>query len=331
MDVNNLHGVNLGGWLLLERWMTPSLFTGTSATDEYSFMKTEGAKEKLENHRKSFITEADFIWMKANGVNALRIPVGYWILKNDQPFVLACKYLDWAMDMAKKYSLQVIIDLHGLKGSQNGRDHSGKIGKSDWFKQAEYRQSTLTTLEQIAQRYKNYDNFWGLQIINEPKFGVFHFKLRQYYRDAYRRLVSTLKPHTRIIFSDAYTPRLLSGVLRHATHRVVMDVHIYHMTTPLSQFFSVRWFMNKTKRRKHFFDRISKTQPIIIGEWSGIMHTKTMQRIPQSEQAELFRQYCSLQIDAYSSTSGWFYWSYKTELPGVWNFRSQVEAGLIKI
>ena len=28
-----LRGVNLGGWLVLEKWMTPSLFEGLQATD----------------------------------------------------------------------------------------------------------------------------------------------------------------------------------------------------------------------------------------------------------------------------------------------------------
>ena len=29
-----LRGVNLGGWLVLEKWMTPSVFEGLQATDE---------------------------------------------------------------------------------------------------------------------------------------------------------------------------------------------------------------------------------------------------------------------------------------------------------
>ena len=32
-----LRGVNLGGWLVLEKWMTPSLFDGTAAADETYF------------------------------------------------------------------------------------------------------------------------------------------------------------------------------------------------------------------------------------------------------------------------------------------------------
>ena len=32
-----LRGVNLGGWLVLEKWMTPSLFEGLAATDETTY------------------------------------------------------------------------------------------------------------------------------------------------------------------------------------------------------------------------------------------------------------------------------------------------------
>jgi glucan 1,3-beta-glucosidase len=45
-----LRGVNLGGRLLLERWMTPSLFEGTNAEDEYAFMASPHAHGNLEEH-----------------------------------------------------------------------------------------------------------------------------------------------------------------------------------------------------------------------------------------------------------------------------------------
>ncbi|MCY0903238.1 MAG: glucan 1,3-beta-glucosidase, partial [Firmicutes bacterium] len=36
-QTNKIRGVNLGGWLVLERWMTPSLFAGLDAKDETDF------------------------------------------------------------------------------------------------------------------------------------------------------------------------------------------------------------------------------------------------------------------------------------------------------
>ena len=100
VDNRQLRGVNLGGWLLLEKWMTPSIFAGTGAIDEYTFMQTEGAAQKIDDHRKSFITEDDFKWLKRNGVNAVRIPIGYWIFDGDDPYVPAIEHLDWAIAMA---------------------------------------------------------------------------------------------------------------------------------------------------------------------------------------------------------------------------------------
>lgn len=35
MGLNYIKGVNLGNWLVLEKWMNPALFDGTTADDEY--------------------------------------------------------------------------------------------------------------------------------------------------------------------------------------------------------------------------------------------------------------------------------------------------------
>jgi len=45
MNPQKLKGVNLGGWLVLEKWMTPKLFEGTTAEDEYSFSFEENAQK----------------------------------------------------------------------------------------------------------------------------------------------------------------------------------------------------------------------------------------------------------------------------------------------
>ena len=217
MDNIFLRGVNLGGWLVLEKWMTPSLFAGTEAIDEYTFIQTPGAVEKIDQHRRSFITEADFKWLRKHGVNAIRIPVGYWVLEGDEPYVGARKYLDWAMVMAEKYQLKVVIDVHGLPGSQNGRDHSGRVGRALWYKDAAYRQRSVEAVARIADRYKDSVALWGIQVINEPRLAPYQlvsfYRLRHYYRQVYQRLAGIVPPAVAIIVSDAFAPRLMSGVL----------------------------------------------------------------------------------------------------------------------
>ncbi len=330
MEHQKLHGVNLGGWLLLEKWMTPTLFKDSGAIDEYTFMRTPGAALKIKQHRDTFITEEDFAWLQAHGMNAVRIPIGYWILGNCAPYVAAIEYLDWAMDMANKYNIQVIIDLHGLPGSQNGRDHSGQVGRAEWFSRKEYQQQTITTLVSIARRYCSHTTLWGIQVINEPRLGLFHFTLRRFYRQAYTQLTKVMRPGTHFIFSDAFSPRLLSGAVRAKQgFPVVMDVHLYHMTTLFSQFLSLDWFMDKTARRKRLLVRLGRRQQIIIGEWSGVLRHELLRNIPADKIDKVFSSFVKLQLDTFSDSTGWFYWNYKTQEPGQWNFRSQVEVGLI--
>lgn len=323
-----LRGVNLGGWLVLEKWITPYLFEGSAALDEYHLMQEPGAAKKITRHRKMFITEADFRWLADNGVTAVRIPVGYWILDGDNPYTPAIERLDWAVDMAEKYNLQVIIDLHGAKGSQNGHNHSGQLHRRDWHKRRIYRQQTIDTLEQLAQRYYSRRCIWGLELINEPKSGFMQFKLRQFYRQAYRRLLAVVRPGVHIIFSDAFTPWLMSGALMGQTnYPVAMDVHWYQVASkrPLTK------LMTKITRRATVLRRWQLRQPVIIGEWSAVLPTKLLAGHSSDERQRRTKLHIDTQLAAYQHAAGWFYWTYKTDGPGPWNFRSLVESGKITL
>ena len=57
MKATALRGVNLGGWLIIERWMTPSLFEGLDAGDECTLSTTKKGRERIRQHRQEFINE----------------------------------------------------------------------------------------------------------------------------------------------------------------------------------------------------------------------------------------------------------------------------------
>lgn len=323
-----LKGVNLGGWLILERWMTPAVFKGTDAADEYSLSQTTAGREAITQHRDTFIQESDFQWLRDNAIDIVRLPVGYWIFGSDELLVPHAQYVDWAMHMANKYHIRVLIDLHGVRGSQNGFDHSGRIGKANWFAHKAYRTKTLPVLQAIADRYKDDPQLWGIQVINEPRVGVFHFKLRAYYKKAYSTLRQTLRPETHIVYSDGFTPRLLSRALG-KSQQAVMDIHLYHGTKFWTPYVSLQRYYKTLLHQRKLLRRLSKAQPVIVGEWSGTFRQPIFDSFPVNQHSELVKQHVALQLASFEDAAAWFYWSYKTEQPGVWNFRSQVEADII--
>src|SRR5690606_5416853 len=121
-----IRGLNLGGWLVLEPWMTPYLFPSVADYDETRLAKeTPPAvfSEVLENHFKSWITRDDFRWIRDSGANLVRIPYPWWVFGDIEPYRGSVEYLDRAMDWAEACGLGVMLDLHTAPGCQNGFDN----------------------------------------------------------------------------------------------------------------------------------------------------------------------------------------------------------------
>src|SRR6478736_6585410 len=111
-------GINLGGWLVAERWMTPQLFAGVIEDGEIALVRELGydeARRRLEMHRSSFITEKDFQWIAEHGFEFVRLPVGYWLFEETDDFIDGETYLRRAFEWATRYKLGVVLDFHGLQ------------------------------------------------------------------------------------------------------------------------------------------------------------------------------------------------------------------------
>lgn len=182
-ETGTLYGVNLGGWLVLEPYITPSIFEAFGSNDayipvdEYHLTKAYGkdqALQVLSNHWETFYTEDDFAQMKNLGLNMVRIPIGYWAFATlqDDPYVQGqVEYLDKALNWCQKYGLKAWIDLHGAPGSQNGFDNSGLRDQIEWQNHEYYYTLTYSVLGQIAKKYSSsyYDDvIIGIQLLNEP-------------------------------------------------------------------------------------------------------------------------------------------------------------------
>ena len=181
-----VRGVNLGGWLSVEPFITPSLFSSyqpsVGIVDEYTLTQHLGptqAAQTLEKHYATFITEQTFADIQAAGLDHVRIPYSYWAITTYEgdPYVpkISWRYLLRGIEYARKYGLRVNLDLHGIPGSQNGWNHSGRQGAIGWLNGTDgdlNAQRSLDLHDQISAffaqpRYQNVVAFYGL--VNEPR------------------------------------------------------------------------------------------------------------------------------------------------------------------
>ncbi|GAA0137745.1 cellulase family glycosylhydrolase [Paenibacillus sp. YSY-4.3] len=294
-----IKGVNLGNWLVLEKWMSPGLFEGTTAEDEY-YLPTQLSKEvyeaRIRVHRQEYITERDFAAIKSYGLNAVRIPVPYFIMGDCPPFIGCVDELDKAFLWAEKYGLQVLIDLHTVPGSQNGFDNGGISGVCKWAQQPESVEFTLKLLEKLSERYGEKPNLWGIQILNEPiterlwnaidvqnrykpvdlemaaGSGPISLEfLRTFYVEAYRRMRRYLPEDKYIVFHDGFELKAWKDFMRESEFiNVVLDTHQYLMMAEVSGCEqTVEGYVNYVQ--EYFAKDIAEMQkyfPVICGEWS---------------------------------------------------------------
>ena len=77
MDLDYIKGVNLGNWLVLEKWMNPALFDGTTADDEY-YLPTQldpaVYEARIKTHRAEYINERDFATIRSWGAELRASP-----------------------------------------------------------------------------------------------------------------------------------------------------------------------------------------------------------------------------------------------------------------
>ncbi|KAI8099774.1 glycoside hydrolase superfamily [Halteromyces radiatus] len=207
---DKIRGVNLGGWLVIEPFITPGLFDqfepSDHVVDEWTLCEKLGpteAKRQLEHHYETFITEKDFKKIAEMGLNHVRIPVGHWAVKKtnqqqqDEPFVphLSFRYLLRGIQWARKYGLRVMVELHTAPGSQNGWNHSGRMGAVGFLNGTHGHENAAATLEIVKELVSFFSQpEWApvtplFGVLNEPAiFRLDKNKVKSWYQESYSAL-----------------------------------------------------------------------------------------------------------------------------------------------
>ena len=348
-----LYGVNLGGWLVLEKWMTPALFEGTAAQDETYFcaeLGEERARERLKTFRDTFITRRDFAEIADRGFQAVRIPVPFFLFEDIGPYIHCYEYLDKAFAWAEATGLKILIDLHTVPGGHNGTDNSGIMGICLWSTREDCLQYTLNVLEKLAERYGQRCALWGIEVLNEPMcsdttagkyLNIHEFVkyytpsdpvlaqgnetysiefLKQFYRDAYRRMRRHMSPDRYVVFCDAFELEIWEDFLMHeGMMGVCLDTHHYLMTPDRMLFDEknvdvYRAYLDEVGEKLR---AVGQRIPLIIGEWNMQNAADGLAEMSESQRDTLYRTISDGFQAAFTQSLGWFYWSWKISAEGL--------------
>jgi glucan 1,3-beta-glucosidase len=328
-SVSKLRGVNLGGWLVLEKWMVPTVYRGSDAPDEYGLCLALGdqAKARLDEHRETFITAEDFQWVKKCGLNAVRLPVGYWALEAPKPFVECSRFIDFALEQARQNGLKLLLDLHGAPGSQNGWDHSGRAGEIGWDKNPNNIKETLRVLESFAQKYGNHPALLGIELLNEPRNTIPIEILKTFYQDAYPRIRKYAGTNVAVVFHDSFRAMAWKDFMKPPDYtNVLIDTHLYQSFSDEDRRRTAQEQIIFALNRKKTLDQMQQEElPTFVGEWSLSLPNRSMGGLSAFQSDLVKRAYADAQLLSFEGTRGWFFWSYKLEQNSEWNFRYCVE------
>ena len=293
-----IKGVNLGNWLVLEKWMNPALFEGTTAEDEYyrpRQLSPEVYEARIKIHRSEYITERDFITIKRMGLDSVRIPVPYFIFGDREPFIGCIEELDKAFNWAEKYGLTILIDLHTVPLSQNGFDNGGLSGVCKWAQNPDEVEFVLGVLERLAKRYGTRKGLMGIQPLNEPitekmwnTMDVQHRYppvdaelaegsapitmdfLRKFYLDAYDCISRYMPKEKYVVIHDGFDLMAWKDFMQEEKYsNVILDTHQYLMVAEAEgceqTLEAYKKYIKEELEPK--IVEMEKYFPVICGEW----------------------------------------------------------------
>lgn len=206
-----LRGINFGGWLVEEIWMTPwknkvSESAKETIRDHDSLWSTiekrlgkESMRRVRNEWRNNWITAEDFKRVKAMGLNHVRIPILHDLLDETG----GMDRLKSAIAMARKDGLYVVLDMHGAPGGQSNEHHTGKENRNQlWFNTANIaemeRKWTL-----LATTFRDDPTVAVYDLMNEPMGAPNPAMLHLVY-DRIIRAIRKVDPSKVVLVDDGY-------------------------------------------------------------------------------------------------------------------------------
>ena len=214
----------------------------------------------------------------------------------------AIDYVDKLLDWAYTYGLSVLIDIHAMKGSQNGFDNSGQamgfqwtsvlntypagfvtfehwpIRTAEWMGtfdvttttypniQRENIDHALNVIQEIVTLHGGHPAVLGLEPLNEPWQYTPIEELKQFYWDGYL-IVKRGAPYWKYIMHDSFRfdPAIWGGFMDGCPDRA-LDTHIYQAWMDPSS--RLTFYDNACSQKSAIAAMEIAFGPVVVGEWS---------------------------------------------------------------
>jgi glucan 1,3-beta-glucosidase len=355
-------GVNLGGWLVLESWITPSVYSNNSVPSgvgEWQLCEQLGptkAASVLTAHWSSWVSQSQIQTLVASGFTHFRIPLGFWILGDvapGEPYVVGgLPFLQRALQWIHAAGGYAVLDAHGVPGSQNGHDNSGSVGWIN-FTQPAYYNRTVSFLQSLASfavevngQASTQGVVVGLDLINEPWTpcvnGPVPVSLLVDFYSTVIPLVRATGFDGDLWLSDGFCVTDSAWDAFYGLPNVYMTSHLYHAFGGIYSAMGPWQNVNYTCS----VDAITISQrtqapPTVVGEYSLAITNGNPNDPPTVDQAAWLRQFAYAQIAAYDGSAlgnapgasvakGSFFWNFNIEQGySPWNALEGIARGYI--
>eukprot|EP00929_Paragymnodinium_shiwhaense_P107866 TRINITY_DN74212_c0_g1_i1.p1 TRINITY_DN74212_c0_g1~~TRINITY_DN74212_c0_g1_i1.p1 ORF type:complete len:744 (-),score=185.12 TRINITY_DN74212_c0_g1_i1:195-2426(-) len=338
-------GANIGGWLVWEKGPCNSAEVvkavagkGEEPWCEWDLSRKlrdkygdDKALELMKRHRATYVTRETFERIAARGLNAVRIPIGYWLFtgpRQGEPFLGPdVEPLDNAFRWAAELNLKVVLSMHGNVGFQSDHQASGRYGNS-WQASDWNPEETIDVLRTVAGRYAGHPALGGIAVTNEPSHMLPLDDLRNFYRDAYWAVrkagitedVQVIMP---IFHRDAadFFGRFSE---KDGFKNVLFDVHVYHVFGEDWHTMSLADHLRyATAEEGHDVTSITQGgEKVVVGEWCIALpirdwcYTVAWEwlYLTKAEKNAVRRSMAMRQLSTFAKhTRGWFFWSWRDE------------------
>lgn len=302
-----LRGINLGSWLVMETYFL--MGPGDKFKDERSLwdgVEKRFGKQKMEDIRDAFrsawITEEDFHRIHSMGLNSVRVPFQYRLLKDDVKSggEDGWKWLDRTVDWCGKAGLYCILDQHGAAGGQSKEDHTGDSGRNALWGDPEMQRKTSELWSEVARRYRGAPQIAAFDLLNEP-MGAPDNDSMIGVQEQFMKAVRSADPDRLVIMEEAYRGLETFPVpAQRGWTGILFSEHQYPtmgMTQPkpeVHEKFIAEHYPELEKQQKRL------GAPIYIGEWNVIDES--------SGGGAMARHYIS---EMESRGWSWAIWTYK--------------------